>query len=1364
MRGICVQYGRKKKVLALRRVFLSLLIVGRDMRKNVHGRAAVVARVRAAVAAGRSALQDAEFSRKLRSLSVIGRREATRLARRMRPRSPRTLVRTLGAIVAVATALIVPVGYGIIGYIKETDNLTHAAELTAMRAAPHVYAYETPWRYDTRAMATIEDARMRGDAPTYRRILDIYGQPLVSKRADLAWPIVVRRAPVFASGVQAGTVEVFLSVRPLLLEVLFVFLGSLVLGIAAYLAFAVLPLRVVDRSLGELKLANTRLELQNDLLREREEKLDIQNQRLDAAMDSMAHGLVMFDAKERVVVANDRFANLFGLAPADVKPGTSLREIVEKRIAAGLVEGTANEYLNSVRTRIASGKVTHVTNRLTDGRVLMATVHPRGDGGWLATHQDITEHERLTAQLASRNELLQQREAQLRAQNLRFDTALENMVQGLAMFDENSRIVIANDEFAAMYGLTREQVKPGTSLREVTALRIGNGLYAGLTVDQVLKTMRDRVARGRVSHLTSKLGDGRTITVSIRPTMGGGWVTTHQDITERENLTAQLARQNELLQQREEELEAYNMRFNAALSSMSQGFCLFDANQRVVIANDRYAELYGLQPDQIKPGATLRDILEARVGAGAYSHIDARAFVDSAIASFSREASNVVRLSDGRYLSVLRRPLPDGGLVTTHEDVTERERLNDQLDIALNNMSHGLALFDEDQRLLVCNKLYAEMYKLTPEQVKPGTTVRQIIAYRADNGCYREADLEGYTAQQAGKFGKIDSEIHKLADGRIINVSHRRATSGGHVITHQDVTERQTLLARLEDNHRLLGERTSRLQTIIDSFPGGIAFLDKDLRMVLLNERGRRLLDLPDALFVEKTPSMEEVVRFNAQRGDFGPGDAEESVAAHMAQLTRREGHVFELDRPDGTTLEVRSVPLGDGGFVTTYMDVTERRRSEAKIAHMALHDALTGLANRVLLNERLDQALARVKRGDALAVHLLDLDHFKHVNDTMGHPAGDKLLRDVAERLRALVRETDTIARMGGDEFAILQVGITGPGDASVLARRVIDSICQPFDIEGRQVIIGTSVGIAAGPTDGQAADELMRNADLALYRAKGDGRGTYRFFEAGMDEHMQERRALEMDLRKALPDGEFELYYQPIVSLGCNRITAVEALLRWNHPERGQLLPNVFIPLAEATGFIVPLGEWVIRQACTAAAQWPGNTRVSVNLSPVQFKNPGLVQVVVGALAATGLAAHRLELEITESTLLHDSDATLATLYRLREIGVRIAMDDFGTGYSSLGYLQSFPFDRIKIDRSFIKDITEGIGSLNIVRAVAALGRGLGMQTTAEGVETSDQLETVRAEGCTEVQGYLFGKPQPGKDIAALLATPGEAEASAA
>jgi diguanylate cyclase (GGDEF)-like protein len=545
-----------------------------------------------------------------------------------------------------------------------------------------------------------------------------------------------------------------------------------------------------------------------------------------------------------------------------------------------------------------------------------------------------------------------------------------------------------------------------------------------------------------------------------------------------------------------------------------------------------------------------------------------------------------------------------------------------QLDAALNNIVQGLAMFDAEHRLVLCNQRYTEIYGLTPEQVRPGTTLRQIIDHRIANGLKSElstdAIVDGMLRRRDSEFGQL---ISQLGDGRCIAITVR---------------------------------------------------------------------------------------------------------------------------------------PMADGGTVTTHQDITEQRRSEAKIAHMAHHDALTGLPNRVKLNGQLEQALARVKRGEVIAAHLLDLDHFKHVNDTLGHAAGDKLLKLVTERLRALVRETDTIARMGGDEFAILQAGVGQPAEAGALALRVIEAVSEPYDIDGQQVNIGTSVGIAIGPGDGLTPDVLMRNADLALYGAKGDGRGAFRFFEPAMDAQMQERRTMERDLRRALAAGQFELHYQPVVNLESNEISAFEALIRWHHPERGLIPPATFIPLAEEIGFIVPLGEWAMRQACTTAATWPDDLRVAVNLSPAQFRNPGLVNVVVGALAASGLPAHRLELEITETILLQDNEGTLAVLYQLRELGVLIAMDDFGTGYSSLSYLQSFPFDRIKIDRSFVKDIADGLGSLNIVRAVAAMAKGLNMATTAEGVETQEQRDTVKSEGCTEMQGYLFSKPLPAAEIERLYLAP--------
>jgi diguanylate cyclase (GGDEF)-like protein len=419
------------------------------------------------------------------------------------------------------------------------------------------------------------------------------------------------------------------------------------------------------------------------------------------------------------------------------------------------------------------------------------------------------------------------------------------------------------------------------------------------------------------------------------------------------------------------------------------------------------------------------------------------------------------------------------------------------------------------------------------------------------------------------------------------------------------------------------------------------------------------------------------------------------------------------------------------------------------RAGHMAVHDNLTGLPNRVLLNERLEQALDHAKRDEIVVTHILDLDHFKLVNDTLGHPVGDKLLQMVAKRLRSLVRETDTVARMGGDEFAIVQAPLVRKIDAEALAARVIEAVSRPYEIDGHQVTIGVSIGIAVGPVDAATPERLIRNADLALYEAKGGGRGTFRYFEPRMDAQMQARRVLENDLRKALAAGEFELYYQPIVNLASDDVCGFEALIRWNHPEKGLVAPDAFIPLAEENGLIIPIGEWAIQDACRTAAGWPGDLKVAVNISSAQFRHQGIVQVVNDALAVSGLPAARLELEITESAHLVDDQSTLAVLHQLRALGVCIATDDFGTGYSSLSYLQNFPFDKIKIDCSFVRDINDSAASLNIVRAVVVLANGLGIPATAEGVENMAQLDSIRSEGCTEMQGFLLSEPLPAREI---------------
>jgi diguanylate cyclase (GGDEF)-like protein len=437
-------------------------------------------------------------------------------------------------------------------------------------------------------------------------------------------------------------------------------------------------------------------------------------------------------------------------------------------------------------------------------------------------------------------------------------------------------------------------------------------------------------------------------------------------------------------------------------------------------------------------------------------------------------------------------------------------------------------------------------------------------------------------------------------------------------------------------------------------------------------------------------------------------------------------------------------------------VEIADREESQARSQYLAHHDSLTGLGNRLLFKEQLEEALKDVSvTPHPLAVLFLDLDGFKAVNDTVGHSIGDLLLKSVAAKLRDILPRTDRIARLGGDEFAILQMSATQPGSSIALAEKIIEIVSQPCNIDGHDVMVGASVGIAVAHPGSMTTGDFLKSADLAMYSAKSDGRGTYRMFDPEMDAIVQARRVLERDMRSALVQNGFKLFYQPLVNLQTNKVTAFEALMRWQHPERGVISPSVFIPVAEEMGLIVQLGEWALRQACAEATGWPDDICVSVNLSPLQFSKGNLVSTVMSALASARLVASRLELEITESVLLEKSERNISILNQLRDLGVRISMDDFGTGYSSIGYLRSFPFDKIKIDQSFVRDLLVDEGSLAIVRAIASLGVSFGITTTAEGVETEEQMRCLNLEGCIEVQGYLYSKPVPANEIIGLLAS---------
>ena len=568
-------------------------------------------------------------------------------------------------------------------------------------------------------------------------------------------------------------------------------------------------------------------------------------------------------------------------------------------------------------------------------------------------------------------------------------------------------------------------------------------------------------------------------------------------------------------------------------------------------------------------------------------------------------------------------------------------------------------------------------------------------------------------------------------------------------------------LSRLGRYASELETLNTRFDAVLGNLPQGVCFYDSGDRLIVANRRYSELYGLDPA----KSPvgrKLEEVVADRTRSFGCRIEGADEELRNRLQG--RAEGEIARTvtDLPGGRVVALNGVRVPGGGWLATHLDITALRRTELQLAFLADHDPLTGLANRTLLARELEGALERVERGAKFAVMCLDLDRFKEVNDTLGHAQGDLVLKQVAQRLKDCVRACDSVARLGGDEFAIVLE--CAEIDLGALAQRLIEAVSQPYELEGCVAVVGTSIGIALAPQDGLMPLDLLKAADMALYRAKIDGRGGWRFFEPDMDAKMQARRLLELDLRGAIPNQEFELHYQPILDLKSREIVAFEALVRWNHPTRGRIPPMDFIPLAEDTGLIKEIGRWVLREACREAVRWPIAVRVAVNLSPRQFTGMSLLADVVSALSDAGFPASRLELEITEQVMLANNQQTLDLLQQIRALGVRIAMDDFGTGYSSLSYLRRFPFDKIKIDRTFVRDLASDPHSVSIVRAVAELGAGLSMSTTAEGVETEAQLQTLQAEGCTEAQGYLISPPVPAGEVAALLTARNGAQANAA
>jgi diguanylate cyclase (GGDEF)-like protein/PAS domain S-box-containing protein len=555
----------------------------------------------------------------------------------------------------------------------------------------------------------------------------------------------------------------------------------------------------------------------------------------------------------------------------------------------------------------------------------------------------------------------------------------------------------------------------------------------------------------------------------------------------------------------------------------------------------------------------------------------------------------------------------------------------------------------------------------------------------------------------------------------------------------------QERTAALRERETELQAQNLRFDAALENMPHGLCMFDRNECLIVCNERYGEMYGLTGEQ-TTRGVTLRSILEARVAAG-HSPEDANRYIEERLAEVRRNDPYYTENAMRDGRVLGVNHRPMRDGGWVAIHQDITAQKRAETQIAYMARHDGLTGLANRAVLLEKMEEALARLRRhGNRFTVFMLDLDLFKTVNDSLGHPVGDELLKVVAGRLSACIRETDTVARLGGDEFAILATADGDQREAAIAtANRLLGAVAAPCDLDGHHVNIGTSVGIALAPEHGTDVDQLVKNADLALYKAKSEGRDAYRIFEDAMGVEVRMRRAHQIDLRNALSNDEFELYYQPIVDIPARQTASIEALIRWHHPQRGIIPPADFIPLAEESGLINQIGEWVLRKACSDALHWPPHIKVSVNLSAVQFRKIGPIDSFCQTLRESGLPPERLELEITESVLLQGSAENVETLHRLRLMGISIVLDDFGTGYSSLSYLRMFPFDKIKIDRSFVHELAKNADCAAIVSAVAGLGRSLRIDTVAEGVETEDQLLLVHAAGCTHAQGYLFGRPCP-------------------
>ncbi|MFT3940259.1 PAS-domain containing protein [Rhodopseudomonas sp.] len=904
---------------------------------------------------------------------------------------------------------------------------------------------------------------------------------------------------------------------------------------------------------------------------------------------------------------------------------------------------------------------------------------------------------------------------------------------GVTIFDQNGRLVAFNEAYRQTYAAMAPAIKLGVTFAELMAYGIEHGQFpeAGVSTDDHSAWLTKRLAQhaNPSSDIVRRLPNGRWIQIRERHTPSGYIVGCRTDITD---------------------VKQEALRLRTVIDNFPGAISLLDAELNLVAYNDAFRTLLDLPAELFEAGLpTLEAIFRSTVKRGEYGPGDVERQVCELLELVRRNKPHVFQQvrANGVVLEIQGIPIPDGGLIVTYIDITERhlaeQRLarseqyatkqSETLKMTLAHMSQGLTMFNERDLLLVWNDRFREIYRVPADLLQTGTSSRALSDHLISIGFIETSERRWRDKIRAGE--SFSARITNR-DGRVIKVVYTPVPDSGWVATHEDITERIQSQAQFARQSALLTQSYVQLDAALTSMSQGLVLLNAQGNIALTNSRFRDMYGLKMEDLLPGRP-VREIVEYFAQK--YSKQDF--SVDQFIASIPKETSRILHLN--DGRIIQINRSPTPDGGWVATHEDITDRERAAKEIAHLAFHDCLTGLSNRTEFHRLGEEA---VKGGGSLSVILVDLDHFKSVNDTLGHAAGDQLLKMVASRMRAIVRPVDAVARLGGDEFAILQGPAEDQRDAATsLATRLTEVLTQPYWLEGKRTVIGVSVGAAIKTATVGSMDHLVQRADLALYEVKSLGRNSCKLYDDELGARAEERFELENDLCTAVYGSQLELHYQPIVSMIDRAVCGFEALIRWRHPKRGLLLPDRFIPLAEESGLIVPLSEFVVRQACADAANWPSHIRVAVNISPTHLLRKGLLDTVVDALLQNNLVADRLEIEVTETVLMKNDDEMLLELHQLQNLGVRVALDDFGTGYSSMSHLRAFSFDKIKIDRSFVSEMAERANSAAIVCAMAGLAQALDIQTTAEGIETEDQFQILRAAGCSQGQGFLFGKPLP-------------------